>query len=142
MEERIRQLGDPVEEPYTTVTLYGDPELELSLLRQEAAAPEDLAKRVLLWRVSLYESDGRVGQWRYLAEVATDGELVSLLRGTPGDFRSAAAIPEFLVDLGGRGGARSPRTVVVPGRELLLRREPDRHARIRAGRHVHVGRAR
>ena len=131
VEERIAQLGEPVSEPYTSVSLYGDPELELSLLRGGGAAPEALVRGVLLWRVAVYDSDGRVGQWRYRAEVATDGELVSLLRGTPEDFQSATS-PEA-----GAARARAGELLEDLGQELRRFGEPAVR-RVDLGRFVYT----
>jgi hypothetical protein len=131
VEERIAQLGGGASRPYTTVTLYGDPELELALLRRGGSAPEDLARRILLWRVSVYERDGRVGEWRYLAEVSTDGELVSLLRGTPEDFSSSGA-PEA-----GAARARASELLGDLGLEIASFREPVVR-RVDLGRYVHT----
>ncbi|HUP25996.1 MAG TPA: PP2C family protein-serine/threonine phosphatase [Thermoanaerobaculia bacterium] len=131
VEERIRQLGDPVAEPYTTVSLYGDPELELSLLRRGGVAPPELSRGVLLWRVSVYESGGRVGQWRYRAEVALDGELVSLLRGTPDDYRSDA-VPDA-----GAARARAGELLQELGLELAGFGEPTVR-RVDLGRYVYT----
>jgi hypothetical protein len=131
VEERIRQLGDPVAEPYTTVSLRGDPELELSLLRRGGVAPPELSRGVLLWRVSVYESGGRVDQWRYRAEVAPDGELVSLLRGTSDDYRSDA-VPDA-----GAARARAGELLRELGLELAGFGEPTVR-RVDLGRYVYT----
>ncbi|HVS14691.1 MAG TPA: PP2C family protein-serine/threonine phosphatase [Thermoanaerobaculia bacterium] len=98
VEQRIRDLGAGVADPYVSAALVADPVLELRL--REAARDADpavlrasrLGEQLQRWRVSVYEGGARVEEWSYLAEVALDGEVVSLLRGTPDAFESAATL--------------------------------------------------
>ncbi|HVS63737.1 MAG TPA: PP2C family protein-serine/threonine phosphatase [Thermoanaerobaculia bacterium] len=98
VEQRIRDLGEDVEDPYVSASLVADPVLELRLrearpgLGAEALRESRLGDQLQRWRVSVFARSAEVGEWSYLAEVALDGEVRSLLRGTPSGFESDAVL--------------------------------------------------
>jgi serine phosphatase RsbU (regulator of sigma subunit) len=124
VEQRIRDLGDDVADPYLSAALVADPVLELRL--REAAREVDptalrasrLGEQLQRWRVSVYRRGARVDEWSYLAEVALDGEVVSLLRGTPDDFESAATL-DFAA-----ARARADRFLAEQGIDMTVLAEP------------------
>jgi hypothetical protein len=124
VEQRIRDLGADVADPYVSAALVADPVLELRL--REAARDADpavlrasrLGEQLQRWRVSVYEGGARVEEWSYLAEVALDGEVVSLLRGTPDAFESAATL-DFAT-----ARARADRFLAEQGVDLATLAEP------------------
>ncbi len=87
VEERLRDLGPAVVRPYITATLTSDAALELRLAASGGVPATlrgtRLGRRLTTWRVSVYERGAAVGDWSYLATVALDGEVLSLLRGGP-----------------------------------------------------------
>jgi len=124
VEQRIRDLGEDVEDPYTSAVLVADPVLELRLrdARGRSAArrvrESRLGEQLQRWRVSVYPRGARVGEWSYLAEVALDGEVTSLLRGTPSDFENDEVL-DFAT-----ARARAERFLVEQGVDLARLGEP------------------
>jgi hypothetical protein len=112
--ERLRELGEPIADPYVVVSLSGDPAIERRL---QLAAPEvglerlqrsPLTKQVAEWRVSVFARRATPREWSYMAAVALDGEVTGLLRrlppeaaGEPLDAAAALARAEaFLAEQG------------------------------------------
>ncbi|REJ75069.1 MAG: hypothetical protein DWQ30_18825 [Acidobacteria bacterium] len=93
-------LGELPERPYVSATLATQESLELRLLGRMRSArpamPADLARerRLLhVWRVSVFAPGAPVDRWAYVAEIALDGEVLTLLRATEPDFASSE-VPE------------------------------------------------
>lgn len=87
-EARLSDLGGPPRNAYVTVRLETDDALELRLAsvpgeQRERLRASSLGRRLAVWRVSFYQRSSPVGQWSYRAEIALDGEVLSLVRGTP-----------------------------------------------------------
>ncbi|HYG64694.1 MAG TPA: PP2C family protein-serine/threonine phosphatase [Thermoanaerobaculia bacterium] len=83
--ERLRDLGDPVEDPYVVTSLATNPfferRLQLALregVRREQVQATGFPDLVAYWQVAVYSADALRDDWTYLAEVALDGEVKSL----------------------------------------------------------------
>lgn len=82
--ERLRDLGDPVANPYVVVHLAQDPMVERRLqLAAERRGVEPLRRlgvgdQILCWEVVLYPRGGLKQEWLYRAEIALSGELLGL----------------------------------------------------------------
>ena len=96
--EGIRDLGDPVPDPYVVVRLDGESLLERRLQIAGGAPAPDLLKRTVDWLVVVYPRGVTSDEWTYQAEVALDGEILALRRRVdpraPGGAISAAAARE------------------------------------------------
>src|SRR4029077_802942 len=81
---RLRDLGEPVKDPYVVAWLRKDPSLERRL--QLAVGDHDLAwlwrsglpARALSWEIFVYPPDVARDEWIYQARVALSGEVVHL----------------------------------------------------------------
>ena len=98
--ERLRDLGEPVEDPYVSATLLSPAALEMRLRRsgqelgwsQEELARTRIGRRINYWQVLVHRRDSSPNEWSYLIQVGLDGEVLTLLRGVPPGFRSEAAL--------------------------------------------------
>jgi hypothetical protein len=84
--ERLRDLGDPVEDAYVTVRSRVDLQLERRLqIASEEVDPailrrSELGRSYFLWDVLVYPPAAQVDGWVYRAFVGLDGEVFSLRR--------------------------------------------------------------
>jgi hypothetical protein len=86
--ERLRDLGEPVADPYVVTSLVFRPTLEQRLRRAELAAgagagaddpwSSRLAREVLEWQVKVYPPGARSRAWTYGGAVTPDGEVAGL----------------------------------------------------------------
>lgn len=82
--ERLRDLGDPVEDAYVVARLDSDPLLERRLqLALASGSTEEirdtgLPNRVTAWEVLVYPPGAQPGDWTYRAEIGLAGEVLSL----------------------------------------------------------------
>ncbi len=87
--ERLRDLGEPIDNAYVVVELDGDGLLERRLLEElpavgnEAVRSSLLAKAHRRWEVRVYSPGARVREWVYQCLVAFDGEVLALRRRLP-----------------------------------------------------------
>jgi len=103
--ERVRDLGEPVADPYVVVdftTSRGLLERRLLLASDDVPmdrlAASDLARRIFEWRVTLYERGAYPGEWSYRAEIAPDGTLTSLQARVEPDAEGAPIAPEVAIE--------------------------------------------
>ena len=89
--ERLRDLGEPVDDPYVVVRLRGDVRLErrLQLLASvqgaEVLAGSEPAGNQVVWDVLVYPPRANPGEWTYRAWIGLDGRVQALRRQSPGD---------------------------------------------------------
>lgn len=82
--EALRDLGEPVVDPYVVVRLRSDPQLERRLqtltveLDGKTLAASQLAAAQLCWDVLVYPPGARPGEWTYRAFVSPRGETLML----------------------------------------------------------------
>ncbi len=87
--ERLRELGEPVADPYVVSVLIFRPTLEERLRHAELAAEADgetaadpwrsrLAREVLEWQVTVFPPGARSQAWTYRAAVTPQGEVAGL----------------------------------------------------------------
>lgn len=101
--ERLRELGNPVENPYVVIRLRPDVRLERRLqvstdtVDLAALQQSELQRMVLVWEVRVYESSALPNAWTYLAHLAVDdGEVLALrqqIQGAQGDASVAESAP-------------------------------------------------
>lgn len=81
---RFSELGEAVEDPYVAAELTDNIGLEMLLLNSAATADPDvlreslLGKRIVGWRVTVYEPGAPPNQWTYRTAISFAGELSSL----------------------------------------------------------------
>lgn len=141
--ERLRDLGEPVENAYIVARLDGDPFLERRL---EQALPgrslEDLEAtglpgQVLTWQVLVYPRGALPQDWTYRAQIALSGEVIALRLRIAPQAKGAPISPEtardeadaFLARQGidlSRYNEPEPRTQQLAGRTDLTFRYRDR----------------
>ncbi len=89
--ERMRDLGEPVADPYIVVRLRTDFQLERRLqLLATRGLPVDLetwrasepAQALMAWEVRVYAPGAVPGEWTYRALISRTGELLALRRET------------------------------------------------------------
>ncbi|MEM7355482.1 MAG: hypothetical protein AAF657_32010, partial [Acidobacteriota bacterium] len=87
--ERLRDLGDPVENPYIVVRLRSDSQLErrMQLLVGREGGPDletlrasEPADSFLAWDVRVFEPGAVPSEWTYLAVISRSGEVLTLRR--------------------------------------------------------------
>lgn len=82
--ERLRDLGEPVDNAYVVARLDGDPFLERRLEQALAGRSlEDLRAtglpdQVLAWQVFVYPRGALPQDWIYLAQIALSGDVIAL----------------------------------------------------------------
>ncbi|HKV07130.1 MAG TPA: PP2C family protein-serine/threonine phosphatase [Thermoanaerobaculia bacterium] len=82
--ERLRDLGEPVDNAYVVARLDGDPFLERRLEQALAGRSlEDLratglADQVLAWQVIVYPRGALPQDWTYIAQIALSGDVIAL----------------------------------------------------------------
>jgi hypothetical protein len=148
--ERLRDLGEPVKDPYIVTHFNREQLLERRMQLDSAQGPlapglaRELSKRLVSWEVLVYPSGANRGDWTYIAQLGLDGELQALrLRldpeasGVPLDLASSRARADaFLAQQGidlGRYGVPEPRTQQLARRTDTTLRYPDRLAPLRNG---------
>ncbi len=100
--ERLRDLGEPFENPYIVVGFRSDPQLERRLqlmaaeIDRERLRSSELAAVQLAWDVEVYAPGAVPGQWSYRALVSRTGELLMLRKRTPGDREGESVDEETL----------------------------------------------
>lgn len=93
--ERLRDLGDPVEDPYLVAVLSSDLFLERRLATggpREAEVDPHLRAQVVSWQVFVYRRGDLPTDWTYLASVSLSGDLLAL-RFRPDPQASGKPIP-------------------------------------------------
>ncbi|MCP4660778.1 MAG: PP2C family protein-serine/threonine phosphatase [bacterium] len=89
--ERLRDLGEPFENPYIVVGFRSDLQLERRLqimaagIDRERLRASELAAAQLVWDVEVYAPGAAPGQWGYRAQVSRTGEVLMLRKRSPGD---------------------------------------------------------
>lgn len=87
--ELLRDLGDPVEDPYVVVSEGSRANLEYLLLRAISDAGRDRIREhpvrdyLYTWKVRVYPPGASAQEWAYLAEVGRDGAVLALERRYP-----------------------------------------------------------
>jgi hypothetical protein len=76
--ERLRDLGQPVRDPYVVSVLDTDPYLERRLDRLPGGAASKLRKEILTWRVVVYPPSALPEDWQYMARLSLSGEVLAL----------------------------------------------------------------
>lgn len=82
--ERLRDLGDPVADPFVVAMLQPDPLLErrldLALAEKGKRSLEEtgLTQQVSAWRVLIYSPGTPAPEWTYQVLIAPDGEVLAL----------------------------------------------------------------
>ncbi len=85
--ENLRVLGALPDDPYVVAKMDDDAGLEFRLIEAsregQSATVRDsgLAKRILLWQVTVYAPQAQPRDWSYQAQIAFDGTVLSLLKG-------------------------------------------------------------
>ena len=119
--ERLRDLGEPVEDAYVTAALSSDDLLERRLERALTRGERQgghLADQVLTWLVMVYSPDALPQEWTYQALVALDGEVMLLrLRLDPNAPGAAIAAEE--------ARARADAFLAEQGIDLALYEAPE-----------------
>ncbi len=93
--ERLRDLGEPVEDPYLVATLDADLFLERRLSasgRDGAEIDPHLRAQTLSWLIYLYNRGELRDDWTYLARVSLSGDLLAL-RFRPNPEAGGATLP-------------------------------------------------
>ncbi len=140
--ERLRDLGEPVEDPYVAAAF--SPDLGLERRLQLALRDHDpewlrrsgLSAQVLGWEVHIYPSDALREDWTYLARVSLAGDVHVLrlrldpqAKGAPISSQEARDRADaFLATQGidlSRYGEPQIRTVQLSGRTDTVVRYPD-----------------
>jgi stage II sporulation SpoE-like protein len=93
--ERLRDLGDPVENPYVVARLDRDVLLERRLQLASAQGLErlretGLPRRLVTWEVTVYPPGAQPQDWTYRAEISLGGEVFSLRLRLDPEARGAA----------------------------------------------------
>jgi hypothetical protein len=87
--ERLRDLGEPPEDPYVITRQDEAGALEhrlqtlLPSLDSQAVLESHLAQSLLTWEVTVWEGSARAQEWSYHARVTPAGEVTELLRRIP-----------------------------------------------------------
>ncbi|HEY9422968.1 MAG TPA: hypothetical protein VIW92_16270, partial [Thermoanaerobaculia bacterium] len=82
--ERLRDLGEPVEDPYIVAILGPDPLLERRLQlaldrnRFERLRESTLPDQAIPWEVYVYPRGAPQNEWTYMALISPSGEVFSL----------------------------------------------------------------
>ena len=97
--ERVRDLGEPVKDPYVVARLGQDFSLErrLQLARDRRGArsvwASGLPDRILSWEVFFYPRGAQRYDWTYLARISPSGEILSLQLRLDPEAREAPISP-------------------------------------------------
>lgn len=84
--ERLRDLGDPVEDPYVVAILGPDPRLERRLQLavdrngEERLRESNLPSRLFSWNIFVFPRWAPQNEWAYLASISPTGEVLTLRR--------------------------------------------------------------
>lgn len=93
--ERLRDLGEPVLDPYVTASLQNPAPLEMRLRTSaragDAPVPE-VQKRLSFWSVRVFERGAPASSWSYVGQVALNGQMLALIKGVPPDYESPAQL--------------------------------------------------
>jgi hypothetical protein len=131
--ERLRDLGDPVQNPYVVARLDADPLLERRL---ELALPErrledlratGLPDRILAWQVFVYSRGALPQDWTYLAEIALSGDVIALRLRLDPQAKGAPISPE-------EARNRADAFLAAQGIDLSRYGEPELRSQQLAGR--------
>ena len=76
--ERLRDLGEPVRDPYVVVSLDTNSTLERRLDALPGGAESALRQEVVCWQVVVYPRGALRDDWSYLARVSLSGDLLTL----------------------------------------------------------------
>jgi len=76
--ERLRDLGEPVRDPYVVVSLASNPALERRLDTAPGGAASTLRREVVVWQVVVYPRGALRNDWTYMARVSLTGDLLAL----------------------------------------------------------------
>lgn len=100
--ERLRDLGEPVADPYLVTRLRSDPQLERRLQILAGEEPfevtglrsSELAKTQLAWDIEVYRRSDAA--WTYQAWISRDGEVLALRKSFPDRDADPEGDPEIL----------------------------------------------
>lgn len=119
--ENLRDLGEPVEDPYLVARWSTNQVLEgrLQDAGDERLWDGWLSRRVFEWEVLVYERDARSREWTYRAEIGPDGEVRWLERrpgrdegtGVLDDAEARRQADAFLAERGLNAGALGEPTI-------------------------------
>lgn len=131
--ELLRDLGDPVEDPYIVVTTR--PQQDLDYLMQQAAREHGwdrvrahpLRGYLVNWRVHVYRPGAHRDEWAYRADIGRDGSVLALERRFPEEMTSET-IPAR------RATQRARETLERYGFDLAAFQEPEVRTRQIASR--------
>jgi serine phosphatase RsbU (regulator of sigma subunit) len=115
--ERLRDLGEPVENPYVVTTLETDLFLERRLSQKTEETDPRLRSQVLVWGVYVYDRGELRDNWTYMARVSLDGEVLMLL------FRLDPEAPGAALPAG-QARDQADAFLVAQGIDLSLYGEP------------------
>ena len=76
--ERLRDLGEPVRDPYVVVTLDSNAALERRLDTVPGGKASVLRQEVVCWQIVVYPRGALRDDWTYLARVSLSGDLIAL----------------------------------------------------------------
>ncbi len=97
--ERLRDLGDPVANPYVEASLDYDDDVGQAVWQLEktgevpAAVRERVRAQTLCWLVRVYERTAHAGEWTYRARIAPSGEIVALRMRLPPEAKAGEIDP-------------------------------------------------
>jgi hypothetical protein len=121
---RLKDLGEPVKDPYIVARLAAsallERRLELALPREggERVAATGLPARTLVWQVLLYPAEALPDGWTYEVEVTLGGEVTSLLLRLDPEAAGKPLSPQ-------EARARADAFLVRQGFDLARFREPE-----------------
>jgi hypothetical protein len=94
-QERLRVLGEPVQDPFLVVFPASDPLLERRFdLAPALLRDARLRKSGIVWEVFVYPPGSLREDWTYRAKVALDGEVLSLRRRVEPQAKGGSIPPE------------------------------------------------
>ena len=81
--ERLRDLGEPVEDPYVVVQLDARLRTERRMLLADIAQDHWLKQDLLVWQVEVFPEGATPRDWAYRARISPHGKLLGLERRLP-----------------------------------------------------------
>jgi len=96
--ERLRDLGEPVRNPYVVVTLDSNSTLERRLDRMPGGSASPLRQEVVCWQVVVYPRGALRDDWAYLARVSLSGDLIALRMRLGPQEQTSAITPRVARD--------------------------------------------
>lgn len=137
--ERLRDLGEPVRDPYVVAVLDTNPVLERRLATLPEGIGSDLREQVVSWQVLVYPPGALREDWIYMARISLSGDLLALRMRLGPQERAQAITPQaardqadnFLLSQGvdlARFGEPELRTQQLSARTDLAVRYRDRGA--------------